>query len=82
MSGDGWEGLEVPLKEAAETYRLEILDGGDVARTIETASPEALYAAADELTDFGAPLTSLEVRVAQLSAVVGPGRARAAVLQL
>ncbi len=82
INGDGWEALEVPLNEAAEAYRLEILDGGDVARTIETSAPEALYAAAAELADFGAPQTSLSVRVAQLSAIAGPGRARAATLQL
>jgi hypothetical protein len=82
LSGDGWEGLEVPLNEAAEAYRLEILDGGDVARTIETASPEALYAAADELADFGAPQSTISVRIAQLSAIAGPGRSAEAVIAL
>ena len=43
-------------------------------------SPSALYAAADEIADFGAAQTSLTVRVAQLSATVGRGFAATATL--
>jgi hypothetical protein len=32
-----------------------------------------LYPAADEITDFGAPLANLMVRIAQVSAVAGNG---------
>jgi hypothetical protein len=80
--GDSWETAEVPLGEASERYRVEILSGATVKRTLETATPAVLYAAADELADFGAPQASLVLRVAQLSAVVGPGRSRAVTLQL
>jgi hypothetical protein len=80
--GDSWEALEVPLDEAGEAYRVEILDADEIVRIIETGAPEALYTNADELADFGAPQSLLSVRVAQLSAVAGPGRARTAVLQL
>jgi hypothetical protein len=80
--GDSWEALDVPLNEASEAYRVEILDAGAPVRAIETSTPEALYASADEIADFGAPQTSLVVRVVQLSAVVGAGRAREAVLAL
>jgi hypothetical protein len=80
--GDSWEAAEVPLGEDGETYRLEILDGAEVVRAIETAAPEALYASADELADFGAPQSSLSVRVAQVSALVGPGHWRAVTLNL
>jgi len=52
---------------------LDILSGGAVVRSITCASPNALYANADELTDFGTPQTSLRVRVAQLSGAVGAG---------
>jgi hypothetical protein len=74
IDGDGW-GIEVPLGEEAEAYALEILSGGSVVRSIACASPVALYAAADELADFGAVQTSLHVRVAQLSSTVGAGYA-------
>src|SRR5690606_31897919 len=80
FGGDSWDALEVPLNEEAEAWRVEILDGSDVVRTIETAAPLALYSSADELADFGAPQATLHVRVAQLSAIAGAGRAREATL--
>jgi hypothetical protein len=82
FGGDSWDALEVPLNEESETYRLEVLHGEDVVRTMETAAPIALYSEADELADFGAPQASLHVRVAQVSAVAGAGRARSAILNL
>jgi len=39
-----------------------------------------LYAAADEIADFGAPQAALSVRLAQLSATVGRGVAAQATL--
>jgi hypothetical protein len=70
----------VPLGEATEAYQLDILDGATVVRTLEATSPSALYAAADEIADFGAPQASLHIRVAQLSATVGRGFSAEAVL--
>lgn len=72
IDGDGWN-AEVPLGEEIETYRLDILAGASVVRSITCATPSALYAAADELADFGAPQASLHLRVAQLSSTVGAG---------
>jgi hypothetical protein len=74
IDGDGW-GIEVPLGEESEAYALDILSGGAVVRTIACVTPQALYAAADELADFGTVQTSLHVRVAQISATVGAGHA-------
>jgi hypothetical protein len=74
IDGDGW-GIEVPLGEESEAYALEILSGSAVVRTIACAVPQALYAAADELADFGALQTSLRIRVSQLSRTVGAGHA-------
>ena len=82
FGGDSWEALEVPLNEETEAYRIEILDDGEPVRIIEAVTSKALYTSADEIADFGAPQTLLEVRVAQLSAVAGAGRARTAVLVL
>ncbi|WP_296578664.1 glycoside hydrolase/phage tail family protein [Xanthobacter sp.] len=75
IAGDGWEAVEVPLGEASEAYRLDILDGETVRRSLSLTSPDALYAAADEIADFGAPQAELTVRIAQLSAGVGAGAA-------
>jgi len=49
------------------------VSGGDVVRSYQTEAPSLLYPAAEELADFGAPQSSLSVRVAQLSATVGAG---------
>jgi hypothetical protein len=81
MDGDGWPG-EVPLGEDREQYVLDILSGAAVVRSIFATAPAALYASADELSDFGAPQPSLNIRVAQLSATVGRGFATEAVLHI
>jgi hypothetical protein len=70
--GDAW-GVEVPLGEDIEAYQVEILSGSSVVRTLSSSVPTLLYAYADELADFGAPQTSLHIRVAQLSSTVGRG---------
>ena len=79
IDGDTWVG-EVPLGEDSEQYAVDILSGSTVVRTLNATSPSALYAAADELADFGAAQTSLTVRVAQVSATVGRGFAATATL--
>ncbi|NML74366.1 hypothetical protein HHL25_09555 [Rhizobium sp. S-51] len=61
-----WQGLDVPLDEAAEAYRVEILDGAEVLRAVETGEPRLSYSAADELADFGAVQGVIRVRVRQL----------------
>jgi hypothetical protein len=66
----------VPLGEASEAYKVDILDGpeGDVVRTLDgLTSPAAAYTAADQVTDFGSPPPVVHVRVFQLSAVIGRG---------
>jgi hypothetical protein len=79
IDGDSWVG-EVPLGEESEQYVLDILSGTSVVRTLNATTPIALYAVADELADFGAPQTSLAVRVTQLSATVGAGFSASATL--
>ncbi len=80
IDGDSWVG-EVPLGEDSEQYRVDILFGSDVVRMLNASEPTALYAAADELADFGAPQTSLAIRVTQLSATVGAGYPATAILK-
>ena len=83
LGGDGWDLAEIGLGEAAERYLLTIRDGdGAALRSVETTAPEHLYAAADELADFGAPQPAIRVSVQQVSAVAGPGRALDALLSL
>ncbi|OZA97340.1 MAG: hypothetical protein B7X67_23115 [Rhizobiales bacterium 39-66-18] len=80
--GDGWDAVDVPLGEAVEAYRLEILDGASVVRAVEVGAPAFTYAAGAETADFGGPQAALTFRVAQLSAVLGAGDFAKATLAL
>lgn len=79
--GDSWDLVEVPLGETSEAYAVEILSEEAVKRRVVTAAPSFLYASADEIADFGAAQTFLDVRIAQLSAEVGAGAALTARLR-
>jgi hypothetical protein len=81
IEADSWAG-EVPLGEDSEAYLLAILAGSTVVRSISCTSPQALYPSAQEIADFGAPQSQLQVRVAQLSAAVGVGFATTRLLTL
>ncbi|GLK69911.1 glycoside hydrolase/phage tail family protein [Ancylobacter dichloromethanicus] len=80
--GDSWDLVEVPLGETGEAYEVEILGGASVRRRFTTTAPSLLYPAGDEIADFGAAQTFLDVRIAQLSAEVGAGAALTARLRL
>ncbi|HJU33173.1 MAG TPA: glycoside hydrolase/phage tail family protein, partial [Hyphomicrobiaceae bacterium] len=80
IGGDGWEAPEVPLAEDSERYEIDILDGGDVVRTLSSATTSASYTAAQQIDDFGAPPPSVTVAVYQLSATHGRGTPRTAVV--
>jgi hypothetical protein len=75
IDGDGWEAPEVPLGEAEEEYRLEILDApaGNVLRGIEVGAPGFLYTAAMQTADFGSTQWNVAIRVTQLTARYGAG---------
>jgi hypothetical protein len=76
LAADSWGGLEVPLGEELEAYEVEILDGATVKRVLSTATTSAVYAAAQQSADWGALLASgdtLDIRIFQLSALVGRG---------
>lgn len=75
------DGVGIPLGEESELYEVDILDGGNVVRTIEVISPTASYTAAEQTTDFGSAQSSLDVKIYQLSAVVGRGYAAEATIQ-
>ena len=70
---DAWEPADIPLDEP-EAYALDILRGdGSVARALTAGGANALYAAADEASDFGTPQRSIAIAVAQIGAVAGRG---------
>lgn len=79
--GDGWA-FEVPLGETVESYEVDIMDGGEAVRTLATASPAAVYTAAQIAADFGSPQSSYTVRVFQMSAETGRGTMREATIHV
>ena len=80
LDADAGEPVEIPLGEDAETHDIDIRAGAAVKRTLTVATPQALYAAADELADFGAPQATLAVSIAERSTSVGRGFALAVTL--
>ena len=73
----GWRDLvDVPLDEANEQYQLQIVQGTTLRRTVSVNSPEWLYTAAQQTSDFGALPNGFTLRVAQISPRVGLGYAQ------
>ena len=66
IGGDALGPGEPPLGAPTEGYRLEILDGGDVVRSVNVAVPSFVYSGPEQTADFGAPPSSLHIRVAQI----------------
>jgi hypothetical protein len=80
VDADSWEAADIPLDEAEERYRLEIMNGDAVMRGAEVAAPTYVYAAADQITDFGSLPTRLVLRIRQLGRAVPLGVAATAEL--
>ena len=83
LSADSWGGLEVPLGEELEAYEVEILNGTIVKRVLSTTTTSALYTAAQQTADWGALLATgdtLDIRIYQLSALVGRGAPKTVML--
>lgn len=77
IGGDSWE-AEPPLSEEREAYLLEVLDGENLVRSVETAAPRFTYGVGEQTTDFGGPAPDpLHLRIQQWSALFGWGAAEA-----
>ena len=69
--------------EDVEAYEVEILAGTTVKRRLSTTTTSVLYSAAQQIADRGAllgPGDSLDIRICQLSALIGRGAARSLTL--
>jgi len=81
----GPAGINVPLGEASESYAVEIYSSNTYStlkRTINAATATATYTASQQEADFGTVQDVLYVKVYQVSAVVGRGRALTGVITL
>ena len=64
------------MAEELETYEVEILDSSTLKRVLSTTTTSAVYTDAQQTADWGAPLgpgDTLDIRIFQLSALVGRG---------
>lgn len=60
--------------EEQEKYEIDILDdSGTVVRTLEATSQSVIYRVADQETDFGSPVSQLDILVYKISSIVGRG---------
>ena len=83
LAADSWGGLEVPLAEELEAYEVEILDGATVKRVLSATTSSAIYTAAAQTADWGAllgPGDTFDIRIYQLSALVGRGAPKSVTL--
>jgi len=84
FAADSWTVLEVPLAEESEAYEVEILDGVVVKRALATTMTSVTYTTAQQTADWGGllgPGDTLDVRITQLSALVGRGAPKSVTLQ-
>ena len=78
LAADNWNAAEVPMSEASESWQVEIMDGATVKRSLTVATTSAVYTAAQQTADWGAPLgpgASLDIRIAQIGQAFGAGAA-------
>ncbi|MBN8633223.1 MAG: hypothetical protein J0L76_20505, partial [Rhodobacterales bacterium] len=67
----------------SEGYEVDILDGATVKRTLSATTTSAVYTAAQQTADWGSTLgpgDTIDVRIAQLSSLVGRGATRTVTL--
>jgi hypothetical protein len=84
LAADSWNAPEVPLAEETEAYEVEFLDGATLVRTLASTTASVTYTAAQQTTDWGtllAPGDTLNIRITQLSALVGRGTPKPVTLQ-
>ncbi|MFO1208973.1 MAG: glycoside hydrolase/phage tail family protein [Amaricoccus sp.] len=84
LAADSWTAAEAPLAEESEAYEVDILDGTAVKRTLVTTTTSVTYTGAQQIADRSALLglgDALDVRIYQLSALVGRGAPESVTLQ-
>jgi hypothetical protein len=83
LAADSWGAGDVPLAEETEAYEVDILDGSVVKRSLTTATTSALYTATQQSADWGGllgPGQTLDIRIFQVSALIGRGAGRSVTL--
>ena len=71
IDGDSWQSFEVPLGEDTELYHLRVMDGANLLRELDVASPDWTYSAGDIASDGASGVVTIEI--AQISTRFGIG---------
>lgn len=71
IDGDGWDGLEIPLGEVRERYRLRIVQGGAIRHEADVESPR--YVIPADIWNAARQAGAFTLAVCQLSDQFGPG---------
>lgn len=78
VGGDWLDYSDAPVGETSEAYEAEVYDGAGYTTVKRTftglTTPYVVYSASQQTTDFGAPQSTIYVRVYQISATTGRGR--------
>jgi hypothetical protein len=85
LAADSWTAPEAPLAEESEAYEVEVRDGLTVKRMLAASTTSVIYTAAQQTADWGAllgPGDTLDIRIFQLSALIGRGTPKPVTLQL
>ncbi len=73
VGGDAWQGLDIPLGEEREIYRVRLLREGTLLREAMVEHPYWTYTDSERVSDG---LGAVRAEVAQVSVTYGPGLAR------
>lgn len=67
IGGNNIDGVDVPVGESSELYRVKIMDGATEVREIDATSQSATYTAAQQIADWGSVQSGLSVDIVQVA---------------
>jgi hypothetical protein len=73
MNGEWRDFVDVPLNETVESYDIEILQNNIIKHATSSNSPSFTYSLTDQISDLGQALGVGDLRVWQVSTLVGRG---------
>ena len=74
LGGDDWSGTDIRLAEEFEAYEVDFSASGSVFTTKSCETPALQVSLSNLEALFGAPLTTLDIHIYQMSRAVGRGR--------
>ncbi len=83
LGGDDWSAAEVPLGEESEQYQVDLLENNVDVWSSETSLSSVVISNAEEAANLsGAPVSTVTMRIAQISPRYGAGAPAVQMIQL